>query len=442
MLSLTPKVIVFLGSAFIFMGIFYPPFTVMSYMVFRPLIQPFAWLQYKLFGLPVAVPLSLFVILLGMVFPFIKKGWDILGEKSALFIMLILLNGLSLFYTESFELSLASFVKILTVWFLYNIAYNGVRSEKDVLNIINTIIAASIIPLLFGFYQGITGRYDIIYDAEVDRISSVFATGNDYGIFLTLVTAATVIRLVLCKGRLARTMLIGVLLMILVSQILSLNRGTWIALTAGFIVAAIKYRKYVNFKWVAGGGLVFLVIFSGKIIERFEELENPTSVHYHGKSTLEARIEYWKALFPVAMDSPVLGHGAGTVTLVAKKALDRKNKPHNDYLLVFVELGVIGVLLYIAFLVRIFLYFFMRKVKRDIWVWNFSLLMLSTYFIIISGVQNIVHSILNFPIFMVLVAIVMRMNRLKIVSELQRRKATQTVPKVGIGPGIGTAGIQ
>lgn len=412
MLALLPKIIVTIGSLLLLLGAFQPWLTVASYMIFRPLIQPFSWLQYKLFGFPIAIPFALIVILLGIAFPLIKNNWRITVEKSGFFIAFLAIAFLSGINSNYYGDSVPALAKLLTVWFLFNIAYNSVKTKEDAIRLIDALVIASVVPLAFGFYQAITGNYDMIYDAEVDRISSVFATGNDYGIFLTLVTAASAIRLGTTTNRKTQIIMAVILSLILVSQVLSLNRGTWLALTMGFIVAAFKYRRFINFKLVIMGGIIFLLIFSGKIMQRFQELEDPGAVHYHGTSTLEGRFAYWKALVPVIMKRPIRGHGIGSNVKVTEKFFGKTHKPHNDYVLIALEMGLFGVLAYIAFLLRIFAYYYLKRIDKDLWIWNFSMLMLTVYFIIISAAQNIVQSILNFPIFMVLVAITYRLNHI------------------------------
>ena len=411
MLALLPNFIVFVGSGFLFSGIYMPSMVVMSYLIFRPLIQPFAWLQYKLFGLPIALPFSLIVIALGILFSLIGKRWNPIVGKSEFFNLFMVIAILSIGVSNYFQESMAGLIKLLTVWFLFAFAYNSVDKEDDAIRIIDSLILSSVVPLAFGFYEAITGNYDILLDSEVDRIASVFVTGNDYGIFLTFLTAVCAIRLSRVNSRNVQRAVLVILLMVLVSQVLSLNRGTWLALTIGFVLAAAKYNRFFNFKPFLAGATVFLVIFSGTIADRFSELSDPSSVHYDKTSTLEGRFNYWQAITPLIVERPILGYGLGTGSLVTKKHLGTTNKPHNDYVHISLEMGIFAALAYIGFLIRILVYFFTRPIIQDLWIWNFSLLMLSTYFIIISMTQNIVQTTLNFPIFMILVAVVLKLNR-------------------------------
>ena len=134
------------------------------------------------------------------------------------------------------------------------------------------------------------------------------------------------------------------------------------------------------------------------------------------------------------MERPIRGHGIGSNTLVTEKRFGKQHKPHNDYLLVSLEMGLFGTLAYIAFLGRIFFYFYFRRITRELWIWNFALLMLSVYFIVISGAQNIVQSILNFPIFMILVAIVYKLNRISRISDITGHTTDQASKATGKSP--------
>ncbi len=423
MLSILPKAIVFIGSAVMALGILQPLLLVQGYVIFRPLIQPFAWLQHKLFGLPIAVPFSVIVILAGLVYPLMRRNWSLSVDRSGFFVAYLFVAFASAGLSVDFGQSLGALIKLLTIWFLYVTAYNAVKDRDDALKVVDAILLCSIVPMLFGFYQEATGRYDIIYEAPVDRVSSVFATGNTYGIFLSFVTAAAVIRLFHVRSRKGYLVVVGLLGLILVSQVLALNRGTWLALTAGFAVAAWRYRRHLNFKWLGIGALVFLLAFSGKIVNRFAELEDPNAPEYKKTNTLEVRLALWEALGTLVLERPVIGHGIGTNRLVSERFFGHRAAPHNDYLTVLLEMGVLGLIAYVAFLARTLLYFLARSPQSEIWQWNFSLLMVTVYLIVISSVQNIVNGIMNFPLFMILLAVVFKLNRV-----YGRRRAVAVSP--------------
>ncbi|BAN68882.1 O-antigen ligase family protein [endosymbiont of unidentified scaly snail isolate Monju] len=404
MLAILPKIIVFSGSLLLLAGVIRPLLVVQGYLVVRPMVQPFAWLQYKLFGLPVALPLSVIVIALGMLLPLARPHWVLIPDRGGFLLLFLFIAMISAGLSADFKLSVAALVKLATVWFLYVIAFNSVQDETDARGILDAVILSSVIPVAFGFYQEVTGNYDMIYDAEVDRVSSVFATGNDYGIFLSLVTGALAIRLLVTDSRAYRILLLLLLVVVLVSQVLALNRGTWVALTLGLAVASLRYRRHLNLKWLLLGVLVFLAAFSGRIMERFAELNHPSEVHYAATNTLEGRFAYWRALVPVVLERPVIGHGIGTNTLISEERLGRQHKLHNDYLLVFLETGALGLIAYVAFLWHLLVAFLSGGMPSRLWPWGFSMLMLTVYFVVMLGFQNIVQSILNFLLFLVLVA--------------------------------------
>ena len=118
------------------------------------------------------------------------------------------------------------------------------------------------------------------------------------------------------------------------------------------------------------------------------------------------------------MDRPILGYGIGTATSVTAKYLGVDAPPHNDYVRIALETGVFSALLYLLFLLRLFLYFYTRPVSANYWVYNFPMIILTIYFLIISMVQNITSNLILFPAFLIMVAVGIRANRLLAANEL------------------------
>lgn len=428
MFGVLSKALLVVGAMAMIASATAPAYLVAVYSILRPMIQPFAFLQYKAFGLPISFPLSILIISIGFSYFVFRKNWRVNPTLLPLFTLVIAFSSVLTIFSENFVASMAAIVKLLTAWFIMNIAFNAIRGERDIRVLLYGLIFSSAFPLAVGFYQAATGQYDFLLDATVDRLSSVFGVGNAYGIFLSLITAALATLLLGKVGKKEKMFLFAVLLMVLVSQVLALNRGTWIALTGGLIVAAFRYRRLVNLKWILGLFAVLVLAFSSVIIERFSELE--TRERWSGMNTAEGRIEYWKKIIPLIADKPIIGYGLGTTAEVVEKRFGSDDMPHNDFVRLALEIGVIGALLYFVFLARIVVYFLTRPVSSPIWHINFSMLMISSYFIVISMAQNIVFNLINFPIFLILVAIGVKANILSSKAVPRKKHSSATVRTV------------
>ncbi len=408
MLTIVAKSILFLLSITLFVTAFAPLNFIAAYSVLRPLLQPFALLQYSVFGYPISVPVTVIVIFVGFVNLIIRKGWAFNIKQGAFFSGVFFIACFSVIYSVDVKSSIRAVAKLLTAWVIFNMAYNSIRKAEDARFLLKALVASSIIPLIVGFYQALTGDYDFLKDMHTDRLSSLFGVGNAYGIFLSVSTVATVVLLLDVGSRRSRVILGSILAAVIISQILALNRGTWIALSCAFFVAAFKYRRRINLSWVMVLAVVVAASFSSVIVDRFSELENnERRIH---SNTFEGRIDYWKAILPLIERKPMSGYGIGTSEIVTQKYLRKGVAPHNDYVKLALEVGIFGSLFYLIFLSRIIFYFLFRPVGSQLWHFNFGMLMLSTYFLIISTTQNIIYNLVNFPAFLILIAIGIKMN--------------------------------
>ncbi len=394
-----------------------PLYVVSIYSILRPVLQPFAFLQYKLAGLPLSATVTLAVIFVGTVSTLFKSNWRFIPDKGHLFGLLIILAFISAAFSFDYRASAVGFTKLLTAWFIFNMTYNSTRTPEDARKLLYAVIIGALIPLAIGFYQVGTGNYQMFHSPKIDRVNSVFGVGNAYGIYLSSITAASAILLIDSVGRRKKIFMAGLLGAVLASQVLALNRGTWIALIIGFIVAAVKYRRFIKVQWIALGALVMGLFFVDIIVERFDDLGNRDN--YYQRNTFEGRIEHWKEIIELIENKPITGYGVGTSGVVISELLGQAEAPHNDYILIALEMGLIAAFLYFLFLLRIAAYFFFRPIVPELWVYNFSLVMLSIYFIIISSTQNVMFNAINFPLFLTMVAIGIKLDRLHAMQILQ-----------------------
>lgn len=379
------------------------------YIITRPMIQPFIFLQYTFFVIPYSYIWAAILPLLYAV-NFVTRGWTLLCHKSMPLVIILILSAFSLVVSIDIGASIDGLIKMLLGFLAFGTAYNATKSTKDVDQIVLAIALASVVPLAFGFYQELTGNFSQIHVSVTNRVNSVFGIGNAYGIFLTITMCAVMI-LLLQKNikRNTRVLYVGLLAAMVVSQILALNRGTWLALTMGILVALVPYRRKVKIRWIVIGALLIAVTFSGVIIKRFTE----THVRWDGSqaNTFEGRQQYWISMIPDILDKPVLGYGIGTTGEV-----EGSPAPHNDYLRMTKDIGIFGGLVYTYFLVSL-VFFFLRRKKIvggiELWRYNFPMTVLNVYFVIISTTQNITQSFINFGFFLILNGAVIRLNMVR-----------------------------
>lgn len=139
--------------------------------------------------------------------------------------------------------------------------------------------------------------------------------------------------------------------MLLYALVLTASRSGMIAMAiivAGIIVASKK--KIL---------LVMLVVAT--VVVGFAHLTPMQKDRYlslfegnvPGSTTATDRIEGWKSDFFVGMQRPLVGHGLGTSMEAEFHATGRAQISHNLYTEVFIELGLLGEIIFVAYLVSV-----------------------------------------------------------------------------------------
>lgn len=400
--------IISLLIAFTMFFLFFSPINIiMFYIFFRPLVQPFAYHKYTLISeVPLTSIFSLILIASAYVNALFKKE-NKLNHSSLIPLYLLLFFSLfSFINTTNYLVSMGGLLKILSGISMYILAYNSIEDEHSIKRILWAFVLCSIIPMATGYYQYFTGtghEWKGVYYAS-KRPDSCLGEWNIYGEFLCINIIATLILFLKEKRFNKKKIFLSlIILSLIISLILSMNRGSWISLFLGLMFATLIYKKRIKFKWIVFAGLLITISFGGIIYERFEELRK--SKDGYSQNTLQARIDYWNRLIPIVLDKPWIGHGLETAIIEGEMPYKKILAPHNDYIRLGLEIGIPGALFYLVFLLIVFLRSVEQKYHIDKWEINFPVLIIICYFIILSAFQNIIYNVTIFPMFMALLGI-------------------------------------
>lgn len=380
------------------------------YFLFRPLVQPFAYNQYRLTGaLPLTGIFPLIVIGYTLLITFFSRERTFFVKNSLYLYVMLFFFLVSSFFSINHGSTVAWSLKFLTGVTMFVLMYNNIASEHDFMMLLKSLLYCSILPMAFGYYQFVTGTGHAwkgqFYAGS--RIDSFLGEYNAYGEFLCLIICAAIIRLARETEKRKRFLVGLVLLSLLASLILSLNRGSWISLSFGLGAASLFFYKHIRFRWLVIAFTVVTLAGGPIMIKRFQELEVKTE--FGGKNTLEGRADYWQTIFGLVLERPVLGYGAGTAIDVLEKRLGAPALAlHNDYLLVWFECGIFTVMAYILFLASNTIFFLTRR--NNLFIINYALTAACLYFMLISFFQNIIMNVTVFPMFLALVGAGLKLN--------------------------------
>jgi O-antigen ligase len=394
---------------------YFPLHLAAFYVIMRPIVQPFAYLQYTLYGgIPLTSLFSILLIVFGLAVAVFKRGSRLIPPNIVPLYLLVCFSSLSFLNTLDYAMSFAHILKILGALAMYLIVYDGIQSMADARKFLVSLLLASIVPMIFGFYQYYTGTGHAHQEGGIyagHRIDSLLGEYNAYGEFLAIEICAALMLLFDESGRSRRPLLFFCLLLMIISLFLSLNRGTWISLTAACLFAFALFRKTVGLRQVMIVFLVLGICFSGIILRRFDELGQKGD--WSDKNTFAGRVRYWQAALPLVLEHPLVGLGIGTSTLVSRHYLNAGNAdPHNDYLRMALETGIPGAVFYLMFLAMEMISCMRRASLKTLGFINVPMLIAVVYFCIISATQNIIYNVIVFPMFLALVALARKVNLL------------------------------
>lgn len=217
------------------------------------------------------------------------------------------------------------------------------RQEGMMQRVLVAVYASAVLPLVVALVQAATGG-----GAEIGgfrRVTGTFDHPNPLAIYLTflVVMGAGLYRWVDTEWRLPLAVVLVVAWGVL---LLTYTRSAWIAAVIGILVVGVLQSRRLIY--AVGAGIVAILLLVPSTVARFSDLG---STQYTGAAgdSLTWRFEYWLDLIPLVERSPLTGIGLKVIQL---KTTDGKNA-HDDFLRSFVEMGLFGLLAYVALLVAL-----------------------------------------------------------------------------------------
>jgi len=183
---------------------------------------------------------------------------------------------------------------------------------------------------------------------NVSRIQGTFVHPNSFAAYLVVI-AATALAVVFFSRGAARTVAVVVCAVSSTLLLFTYARGAW----AAWIVGALYLLGRRNRKLVGAliVGAVALVLFVPSINSRVSDLGGapPVQIGDGTANSLEWRLEYWQDILPLWQENPMTGIGIDQVASRTAAAAE----PHNGFVQVLVETGVLGLVSLVGLVVAL-----------------------------------------------------------------------------------------
>lgn len=265
------------------------------------------------------------------------------------FLLLFLWGGMTLFYSLYPKVTLQELLRIFDLFALSFLAYVTINTTRDFKQLLQAFFISSILPILFGLYQ--FAFHIGLSDENVSllRIFGTFSHPNVYSLYLyAMIVFGSLYLLLFAEKGLKRIIMLGVLGIFSTMLLLTFARVAWIALFLFvFLVALFRYRLLLFplflFPFVL---FVFSQSFHNRVIESFQP--DPDS-------SLVWRQTLWQDVtrYSIQEEHMLLGSGMDTFPKVSESIRGTNhgpNDPHNDFVKLFVEGGIVGLSIFILYL--------------------------------------------------------------------------------------------
>ena len=268
-------------------------------------------------------------------------------------------NVLSCVNSDFFRESFRGVFKVAEYALIFLVVATEMKGEKVVKRSLYVLVGGAILSCANGFVQYFTGEglirhRQLIHQDYLNRISSSFVHPNDFGVYLLVVTIIFLSILLSRYSRLRNKLLMMALAIVSSAALfLTKSRGAWISFAGSFLaLGALKAKRLIALFVVLL--LVVFIMLPYTVQERMFELTDVQS------GTAWERLMLWRGAVDMIKDRPILGFGVNTYSRNFPRYKPEQywdsRYCHNCYLHMASEIGIVGALLFLVFLVTVLIF--------------------------------------------------------------------------------------
>ena len=388
-------------------------------------IRPAMW--SKLLGLQIVS----FIFSLYLIFTLIKTSL-IIPKSSLIIIYIVYIISIlvSCFYAINTALAWNEYAKILSMFLIFILAYFTISKADIKLYFLKGIIIFILISLSFATIQMLSIYSDVLpsqwivlvqkWFGDIPTsddphqktyfIKSVFAHRNLFAQILLLSLPFIGFTAYQQKG-IWKHLAIFTIILILFAIVFLFVRSIWLIAFISLFVGIILLVTSSGFGFLRNrssyillgillllGAISFGIIKNNRAIKQ-TFLKQTDFINNTSYGSANERLVLWKATIPMIKDNPIYGIGPNNWGIVLPKYLKQElrevssgnytqfQRPHNDYLQMMAEYGIISFLLFSLLILGVLINLFKRLIKchkQDEKLWLISLIL---FFVIYSGIS-------------------------------------------------------
>lgn len=268
----------------------------------------------------------------------LRRSWS---PMVAPFVVLIGLATLSVTFTPQVARGLRELSRLGAILVLLLVLQEFLSTRSRQRLILGAVFLSAVVPIAVAARQMATGS-QLFSAGGFDRVTGTFTHPNPLATYLTMIVVLGVAVLPYV-GRWYR---IGLVILIGAGAwtlLLTYTRSGWIAVFLG--LAVVGYYQRGILLPLLGILLVVVALALPAVTERFADLSDTATASGQPVNSLEWRVQTWETALG-AVENPIVGMGLRSSDVLT----DANKLPHNDFVRMYVELGIVGFLVYLWFL--------------------------------------------------------------------------------------------
>lgn len=240
------------------------------------------------------------------------------------------------------------------LFIFYCITYN-VRNKKYLTALINTLIITNLLISIITIYQTFFSISKGIFTTNTNTIFSTLENRNNLGAYLIL-SIFIVFSSIINSKNIRLKIFYSIVFIIQIASIISCqSRNALIAMVIGaFIMTLIYNKRYLIFSVILPIVLFIIPESRLRLLQIFDSTQN------------NSRIKLWETTLYMIKEHPILGIGFENYSLFYIEYIEKYPNlkvwyeyiayhPHNAFLKFQAELGILGTITFILFLLSMFI---------------------------------------------------------------------------------------
>jgi O-antigen ligase len=317
-------------------------------------------------------------------------------------LLFIIFSTVSIIYSIDQTSGIKTLMRLLSIFSVYIISflYFQENKEKKML-FLKVLFISYLLPCLLGLYQAITQRGFYGVDGFF-RINGTYFHPNSFAfnLFLAFIIFTTVY---FNSQKKLRKKVLFYLIILMILILFTLTRSAWLGLILFILVLLLIYerKKVLKYSILAISLLFIFVILNNYTILRYFDwntipLVRRVTTSTNLLSSWEWRIKTWTQMTKYVYQSPFIGFGLDTYRFLRSKEvydITESLYAHNDYLKILIELGALGLLLYLNLIyqtLKNILQKFINQIKKKNKDREYLIAFIGIFIIyLIAGVDNV-----------------------------------------------------